>query len=145
MAKPTVEQRFWAKVDKFGPSGCWLWTGAPNYWGYGRFSIGTKEIPAHRFAYESAIGPIPDGLHIDHLCRVRLCVNPSHLEPVTPAENLLRGEGAMAKLARQTYCKHGHEFTPENTRIRRNGHRVCKKCGLARTRAWLARNRKERP
>lgn len=84
--------RFWAKVDKRGPDDCWLWLAnktAPN--GHGRFSTGGSMVMAHRFAYELLVGPIPDGLVIDHLCRVRLCVNPKHLEPVTAVENIKRG------------------------------------------------------
>src|SRR6266496_2265386 len=88
--------RFWAKVDRSGGSrACWLWTGKTGRDGYGRIGLGGRgalvRVRAHRFAYELLIGPIPDGLQIDHLCRVRHCVNPAHLEPVTQRENILRG------------------------------------------------------
>ena len=85
-------ERFWEKVDKAGQDECWLWTAnktAPN--GHGRFLGPGGQVMAHRFAYELLVGPIPEGLVIDHLCRVRLCVNPAHLEPVTAEENIRRG------------------------------------------------------
>lgn len=89
----TTEDRFWSKVVE-GDDGCWLWTSASNY-GYGNFYFETRDggspsnpyVGAHRFAYESMRGEIPPGLHLDHLCRVTLCVNPWHLEPVSPEEN----------------------------------------------------------
>src|SRR5690349_1913777 len=104
--KPPAE-RFWPKVDKNGPvpikrpdlGPCWLWTKGCTPAGYGAFSIGHKHMAAHRFAYEVLIGPIRNGLDLDHLCRVRSCVNPSHLEPVTRSINLLRGDTIVAKRA----------------------------------------------
>jgi len=88
--------RFWARVDKAAPGGCWIWTGAVEGKGYGAPSINGVKRPAHRLAYEDLVGPVPEGLHLDHLCRVRRCVNPAHLEPVTSRENTLRG--VQAKL-----------------------------------------------
>ncbi len=85
-------ERFWAKVDRSGE--CWLWTGNVYRDGYGQFYVERRQVRAHRWAYESEVGPIPEGLVLDHLCRVRLCVRPSHLEPVTNRENLLRGIAA---------------------------------------------------
>lgn len=96
---PPVEEwasRFWDKVDKDGHDGCWLWTDATSWNGYGRFYTGSRVMSAHRLSYELAVGPIPDGLQIDHLCRVRACVNPAHLEPVTLAENIRRGAAARS-------------------------------------------------
>jgi hypothetical protein len=114
--------RFWAKVDK--TEGCWIWTAAKTMGGYGRFVIGRKVHYAHRVAYELARGSIADGLTIDHLCRNKACVNPGHLEPVTGSENARRYWG--------THCKRGHERTPENTRVEKDGtgrpYRRCAAC-----------------
>lgn len=80
--------RFWSKVDK--GDDCWVWTGWTDRDGYGALDVGGKFTRAHRFAYEELVGPIPEGLTIDHLCRVKHCVNPAHLEPVTAEENTRR-------------------------------------------------------
>lgn len=118
--------RFQSKVVQ--GDGCWTWAGTIDQDGYGSFSLGSRgHRRAHRLSYEHFVGPIPEGLTIDHLCRNRACVNPAHMEPVTNRENVLRGEGITAELARQTACKHGHEFTPENTYLWR-GKRICRAC-----------------
>ena len=123
--------RFWTKV-KFTET-CWLWQGsiAKNR-GYGTFrKAHLVSVKAHRFAYEFCVGPIPEGLQIDHLCRVRNCVNPDHLEAVSPRENMRRGVSPAANHARKTHCIRGHEFTPENTRLysrKRGLERVCRAC-----------------
>lgn len=123
----STEERFWLKVAK-QPNGCWLWTGSTAGAGrYGRFA----DDQAHRWSYERFVGPIPDGLVIDHLCRVTLCVNPAHLEPVTQAENIYRGDSLQAKNRLKTHCVRGHEFTPENTISRGNG-RICRQCRIDR-------------
>ncbi len=127
-SQPT-DRRFWAKVEK--TEGCWLWTGALDSDGYGNVNRSKKSVGAHRYAYELLVGPIPAGMVLDHICRNRRCVNPAHLDPVTNRENILRGEGACARHARKTHCVHGHEFTPENTRIRPNGSRRCVACVAA--------------
>ncbi len=128
MSKPIAE-RFWAKVDK--TDGCWLWTAAKTRDGYGRLAdTGGRWVLAHRFAYELHIGPIPNSLTLDHLCRVRHCVNPTHLEPVTNRVNALRGVGIPARNARKTHCLRGHPFDAENTRWWRGGRR-CRTCGRA--------------
>lgn len=99
---------------------------------YGILS-GKAMVLAHRHAYEKEYGPIPDGLVIDHLCRVGLCVNPLHLEAVTNKENILRGYGAPAVNARKTHCHKGHEFSEENTHISPQNRRICKACRKNRT------------
>lgn len=134
-----LEQRFWAKVDRRNPDECWEWTGAKNLGGYGSIHVGPRgsaRLAAHRLAYELLIGPIPDGLCLDHLCRNRACVNPAHLEPVTNRENILRGTGATARHARQTHCKRGHPFDEANTAwehpsVRAQPRRACRICRRA--------------
>ena len=113
------------------PSGCWLWTGRLDPKGYGTVHVFGKSQRAHRVVYELFVGPIPDGLELDHLCRVRHCVNPDHLEPVDHKTNVLRGDGWGAKNARKTHCVNGHEFTDENTRLRIDGSRDCRACARA--------------
>lgn len=107
------EERFWSKVDKSGD--CWLWTGALRSGGYGHWWANNADLLPHRYAYEVTVGPIPDGMQLDHLCRVRHCCNPAHLEPVSQRENNLRSLSPSAENAVKTHCKWGHEFTPENT------------------------------
>lgn len=122
---------FWSKVYK--TSTCWWWLDpCVISIGYGQLWIG-RSVYAHRFSYELHKGPIPNGMTIDHLCKNPACVNPDHLEVVTMRENLLRGEGPAGKHARQTHCKRGHAFTPENT-YTTTGHRVCRTCKVAETR-----------
>lgn len=129
-----AEAAFWEKINKDGPEHptlgkCWIWTGAKLSFGYGHLSWKGKFRVAHHVAYELLIGPVPPDLETDHLCRTPACVNPAHLEPVTHRVNVLRGVSPFAKRARQTHCKRGHEFTPENTYIHKSlGVRVCRAC-----------------
>lgn len=106
------------------PSGCWNWTGWTNQAAtpYGRLSVGNRKVYAHRLSYETFVGPIPEGHEIDHLCQNTLCVNPDHLEAVSPEENRDR------VTQRRTHCKRGHEFTEENTYWVREGARACRSC-----------------
>lgn len=125
----SLEERFWAKVDKGDGTGCWLWTGARNDVGYGQIWVGDRIVYAHRAAYEMLVGPIPEGMQIDHLCRTPLCVRAlDHLEPVTQRENILRGTGFSALNARKTHCPQGHPFSEENTYYTEHGSRRCRTC-----------------
>ncbi len=122
-------QRFERSYIPVTESGCWIWIGSCDRGGYGKILVYGKQRIAHRYAYELYIGPIPDGFTLDHLCRVRPCVNPSHLEPVTMKINILRGEGLAAQNKRATHCKYGHEFTHDNTYLYPSGvGRSCKVC-----------------
>jgi len=129
--------------DKGYRTPCWLYAGSTVTGGYGRIYADGRLVCVHRLAYEHFNGSIPDDLTIDHLCGNPCCVNPEHLEAVTIRENILRGNGAAARNARKTHCKHGHEFTSENTYSRRdrgNGrYRECKECRRDATRRWQAR------
>lgn len=128
MTEPRFE-RFRAKYVVDAESGCWVWiTGNGDY---GRIRVGAEVKIAHRVAYELFVGPIPAGMQIDHLCRNRSCVNPSHLEPVTNRENTLRGVGFAAVNASKTECDHGHDYTPENTYVTPDGSRQCRECRRA--------------
>ncbi len=121
-------------------SGCWLWMGRCSPKGYGQIS-GTDQMmrPAHCVAYELFKGPIPEGTEIDHLCRVRCCVNPQHLEAVTHRENVLR-------IQRPSHCPSGHLYDERNTRFFRSNARPgparsCRACATANMRKWRARRR----
>lgn len=130
-ARPVVE-RFWSKVDKSdGPDACWHWLAGISPQGYGRFAPNRRTIPAHRWAYESVNGPIPVGLVIDHTCGTKWCVNPAHLEAVTTRENNRRAKTAIT----ENRCKRGHDFTPENTALTKDGYRQCRACRRARERS----------
>lgn len=116
--------RFWKRVNKNGPVSserpdlgpCWIWQGGASKYGYGQMYLDGKVRYTHRISYEIANGQIPQGLHIDHLCKVHRCCNPSHIEAVLPGTNTLRGNGQSGRNLRKTHCIYGHEFTPENTR-----------------------------
>lgn len=136
-----IADRFWEKVDKSGE--CWLWLGWCSV-GYGYIEIAGRSVGAHRWSYEQAHGPIPNGLQIDHLCRNRACVNPAHLEAVTSRINTLRGNGRTAQQARRTHCIRGHPFDMFNTRIGKRGDRHCRACEAVRHAAPTVRRRHAR-
>src|SRR5690349_18712112 len=108
-------------------NGCWIWNGKPRKDGYCKIKIQGKTYYAHIISYKSAGLDIPEGYTLDHLCRVRNCVNPAHLEPVTQKVNTARGISVVAVNMKKTHCNAGHEFTPENTREAK-GKRHCRKC-----------------
>jgi len=143
-----LEDRDYRVEDCGYESPCWVYLRATTPKGYGTVSVRVDgkatTRPAHRLAYQLLVAPIPDELQPDHLCRNRPCINPAHIEVVTPRENTLRGEGPTAKNAKATHCVHGHELTPENVYIHPNGRwRTCRTCWRAHKRAIRAR-RKER-
>ena len=124
------DARFWAKVDK-QENGCWLWTAGLFSTGYACFSINQTSLLAHRWAYARLVGPIPDDLTLDHLCREPRCVNPQHLEPVTSAENARRARAVKPLVA---HCFRGHPYDEANT-YRHGGRRYCRACRKHRKRA----------
>ncbi|CAM5427695.1 MULTISPECIES: HNH endonuclease signature motif containing protein [Streptomyces] len=135
----TTEERFWEKVDGANVAGCWIWRGAGN--GYGRFYASGRNVLAHRWAYEYLRASIPESLVLDHLCRNAQCVNPWHLEPVSQAENLRRGNGFSGRNARKTHCPRGHPLTGMNSYLAPSGGRACRTCRRSAYRAHRAANR----
>lgn len=121
------EDRFFAKVERGSIKDCWTWTGHVQSNGYGQFSIDTKPLPAHRYAYELLVGPIPDGFHIDHLCNNRRCVNPTLLEAVTQGENNQR---MWDRLPIPPTCPNGHP---------KDGRGDCGSCSTEAKRRWRQR------
>ena len=103
-------------------SPCWVWAKGLHPTGYGSLGVNESWGYGHRVYYERSKGPIPAGLHIDHLCRVRACVNPDHLEAVTQQENIRRGAEAI------THCRQGHPYDESNTYRNKDGHRTCRTC-----------------
>ena len=136
----SAHERFWSKVALPDENGCMLWLASSKSNGYGQFGIGGKNLYAHRVAYLWLVGPIPDELQLDHLCRNRKCVAPDHLEAVTQQENLRRGEAGINNRVK-THCPHGHRFTPENTKLNRQGSRMCAICKRVASRESMRRIR----
>ena len=139
LAMQTMEEKFWARVEKTAT--CWLWRGPKDRDGYSRHG---KRASGHRFAYEIRRNRIPEGMTIDHLCRVRHCVNPDHMEIVTRKVNTLRGFGPSAVAARKTHCKNGHRLGKKSVRFRKWGIalvRVCLICQSAAVQRYKARRK----
>ena len=147
----TFLDRFWQRVDASGgPAACWPWRGWVNDHGYGIVATTRRpravHIRAHRIAYELTHRvPIPEGLTIDHLCRVRHCVNPAHLDVVTKGVNVRRGETTAARHAETMVCPYGHAYDTENTVWKADGSRGCRVCMRRRSREWWRRNRAHSP
>jgi hypothetical protein len=139
--RATVQERIERSVSK-SPEGCWVWNLSLTKLGYARINYLGKARFAHRVAYQTFKGSIPEGMELDHKCRTRACVNPEHLEPITHTENVRRGARGVLNPQRQvTHCKWGHEFTEQNTywKTSKAGgkSRMCITCkNLRRTKAW---------
>ncbi|MDJ1136239.1 HNH endonuclease signature motif containing protein [Streptomyces iconiensis] len=148
MAPPRVPapERFAAMVNTAGPISlvrgvlgpCHHWDGSLNENGYGSFWGADRTVKAHRFAYEQAHGPIPAGLDVDHRCRNRACVRPSHLRAVTHRENILASSNHVARRAAVTHCPTGHAYDEANTYRAKNGTRKCRACKTTAQRAARA-------
>lgn len=152
--RPTPEERIFGHFKPRDPGECWPWEGSMGRFGYGSAWIGGRRFPAHVAVYRLLGNEIPVGLHLDHRCHIpsecslsetcphRRCVNPSHLLPVTPKENILRSNGRGAKNAAKTHCPQGHEYTPENTYyVPPKGLRVCRECDRRKAREFALLNR----
>jgi hypothetical protein len=136
MPVKTREENFEGNFMPEPNSGCWLWTGYVDADGYGKFG----GLRAHRFSYETHISKIPNGFVIDHLCRVRCCVNPQHLRAVTNTQNVLCGVGVTARRALQTHCVHGHSL--DGCYVTKKGYRQCRECHKNRQAIQNAKRRK---
>jgi len=141
-------RRLWSQVDKSaGPGRCWPWTGTLNNSGYGRIYVNGRKVLVHRLAYELEVGPIGDGLEIDHVrargCQSTACCNPAHLEAVTPEENRRRADLGRAQAAK-THCPQGHLYAGENLRIKPDGSRECRTCKRANERRFRLRRRNKK-
>lgn len=148
-------QRFWSFTDRRGPDDCWPWIGSIHPTGYAHLKVQGRNVKAHRLGYELLVGPIPNGLTLDHLCHTRdskcaggdtclhrRCVNPAHLEPVAQRINALRGRSQPAINATKTHCSKGHPYDESNTYINPNRTgRTCRICNNAAQRAYQQRKR----
>lgn len=142
---PRLPPRFWSKVSPEPTTGCWLWTAFRDHAGYGAYAVVRTAIrKPHRVAYEQLVGPVPSGLELDHLCRVRHCVNPAHLEPVSHLENVRRGRAGEVNSARiraRTHCPAGHPYAGSNLYVDPRGNRQCMECRrVARRRSYARRS-----
>lgn len=143
----TARQRFEDKCVPVTESGCLLWIGAISDTGYGNFWDGEKKVLVHRYNYEFFNGRIPEGLVIDHKCRVRCCVNTNHLEVVTQKENIRRGIGICPISAvnrAKTHCPKGHKYSGENLYKTNSGSRVCRTCQSSSNRKSYLKKKEKR-
>ena len=135
---------FAARIVIHESSECWIWNQEPDRAGYGRFqSLGLRDY-AHRVSHRLFIGPIPPGMHVDHLCRVRRCVNPDHLEAVTSRENnVVRADRSRVgdNMRAKTHCPHGHPYSGANLYVSPSGKRMCRTCQRAN---WTRQNEMRR-
>lgn len=146
MARKSAAERFWSKVNKEGPvpsyapdlGPCWLWTRATGAEEYGVFRVDGRLVYAHRWAYADCVKPIPNGMQLDHLCRVHSCVNPTHLEVETQRVNILRGTSPSARHARRAKCPAGHDYDHVEMKAGRVRARRCLTCRRAQARARYA-------
>lgn len=132
------------KITINAETGCWEWTGYRFQDGYGGIKNGRSWRVAHRVLYELLVGRVPLGLQLDHLCRVRHCVNPQHLEPVTASENVRRGMGptrSAERMLARTHCPAGHPYAGENLYLDPRGRRYCRTCNRAAAQAIRDRRR----
>lgn len=143
MTWQATAERFYAKVQPSNDGAdCWLWTGATDPTGYGRFATEGRVALAHRVAWELMVGPIPEGMQIDHLCRRRECVNHQHLEPVPQRLNILRGSAPNARAIQTGRCKRDHDLA--DAYITPSGKRDCRICKAMRRRAAYDRRKAAR-
>jgi hypothetical protein len=134
--KAWTQYTLWSRIDMSGGlKSCWLWKGGHNVHGYGVLSVKRRSVYAHRLAYEIACGPVPKGLELDHLCRVRNCVNPGHMEAVTHKENVKRSLFPSIVNRTKTHCKWGHLLDDSNIYRppKAPAKRQCKQCIRRRT------------
>lgn len=148
--RATLAERFERLSIPEPNTGCWLWLGHVAKNGYGRMTVGhdldegAKTSSAHKVSYEYFVGPVPEGKILDHICRIRCCVNPEHLEPVTHQINVRRGmlsETNKLRFSRQTHCKKGHLLSGENLRLTKIGFRLCRICQSAFKKSWRNKQR----
>ena len=130
-----IPERIAKKFTRPSDTECWVWTASGNHGGYGYVSFNGRQQVAHRVLYQILVGPIPEGLTLDHLCRNRRCVNPAHLDPVSNRENILRGTSRSALRAKQTHCKYGHPLSGENLKLK-GTERVCLTCKRRHDFTW---------
>ena len=145
-----TDEFLWARIEPEPMSGCWIWIGDRSRYGYGRLTWQKNKRRTyrhvHQLFYQAFRDPVPDGLELDHLCRLPACCNPWHLQAVTHQENVLRGNSCAAKDSRATHCPQGHPYDTVNTLRRKNGARICRTCSRCRCRDYYRRTyRRVRP